>query len=334
MKVRLFTSITILCVVGVLTVQKSHAPVRTYVHAERSHLPKNSLSVGWVGDMVPSSDDAYNENAFAEVLPFTSEPDLMIGNLEGTFALPDRNSKCETLAENCHAFRGSESFALELRKAGFDFVSLVNNHSLDFGQEGLSDTEAVLDHYGIPYVSQNKPTASITIEGKSVGILGVSSTPPHIAITDYDYIAREISELKQKNDIVILIFHGGAEGADKTIVTGDNEFMGTENRGNVQEVARVAVEAGADLILGSGPHVLRKIEVQNNSLIAYSMGNFVGGMRLMTNGLLGVSGMLSLTLSDNELNSYSVIPIKLSKEGIPSFDATAQATSLLHMLGQ
>mgnify|MGYP002133579119 CR=1 FL=1 len=293
------------------------------------------FSIGWVGDMVPASDDAYNETVFSFVTPYTKTPTLMIGNLEGTFAREDRLSKCAYLSEKCHAFRGKASFAQSLKSAGFDFVSLINNHSYDYGDEGLLDTQKVLEEYGIPYISPTKPSVSIVVHEKKIGVLGVSSTPPISTITDYDFIKKEITKLKTENDIVILIFHGGAEGADKTKVLGEYEYLGTENRGNVVLVAQTAIDAGADIVLGSGPHVLRKVAYYKERPIIYSAGNFVGGNeRLNTKGILGVSGIFTITKGTAAPFTHSITPVVLSKEGVPSFDPEGAALQLVESLSK
>ncbi len=329
------------------------APVSTIAH---------TISVGWVGDMVPSSDIGYNLTALNAVTDSLEQPDLMMGNLEGTFAQADRTSKCLSLTSMCHAFQGDSSFADTLKAAGFDFVSLVNNHSYDFGDKGLADTEAELDRVGLAYIAPNKQSTSLTIKGVKIGIVGLSSSPSGSAtqgtINDYSYIANTVIQLKKDNDIVIVIFHGGAEGADKTKVPGTNEYMGSENRGNVQAVAYTAINAGADLVLGDGPHVLRKVEWYNNKPIAYSLGNFVGGKgRLSTpssnaeqpTSPLSLGGIFTATFNAPSLSPASTEALSgerphfaptatgftsviLSKDGIPSLDPTDQAKHLLDSL--
>lgn len=304
--------------------------------ADTSTIPlftsQSTISIGWVGDMVPASDPAYNQTALDNVSSALSTPNLMIGNLEGTFALPERSSKCSYLKTMCHAFRGDPIFADSLKASGFDVVSLVNNHSYDYGTEGLYDTQKELDRVGIPYITPEKPTISITVNGKKIGIVGLSSTEPTQTITDYEFIKNTVTSLKETNDIVIVIFHGGAEGSDKTIVPGTDEFMGTENRGNVELVAHTAIDYGADLVLGSGPHVLRKIEYYKGGVIAYSMGNFVGGNeRLVTKGTLALSGIFTAEIANKKItNSFQ--SVLLSKNGIPSSDLTDQAKQLINSL--
>lgn len=298
--------------------------------------PVKTLTVGWVGDMVPSSDLGYNITALNNVSSTLEVPNLMMGNLEGTFAHAGRVSKCTYISSMCHAFQGDPSFADTLKAAGFDFVSLINNHALDYGAAGLKDTETELNRVGLSYIAPDKPTTSIVVNGVRVGIMGLSSTQPTATITDYTYIAQTVQELKKDNDIVIVIFHGGAEGSDKTKVTGTEEYEGSEDRGNVQAVTYTAINAGADLVLGDGPHVLRKVQTYHTKPIAYSLGNFVGGKgRLMTpSGNLSLGGIFTATFENNLPKSTGFTSVILSKDGVPSLDPTNQAQQLLDSLSK
>lgn len=293
------------------------------------------LSIGWIGDMVPA-DSAFNETVFNGVKEKTQAPDIMIGNLEATFAHAGRRSKCTYIDGECYAFRGDSNFATSLRDAGFDVINLVNNHALDYGEEGLADTEAVLRSTGLPFISLSTPTLSIEKNGRKIGILGVSSTSPTHYILDYDYITNEIEKLKKENDIVILIFHGGSEGSAKTAVTGEYEFLGSENRGNVERVAHTAIDAGADIVLGSGPHVLRKTEYYKHGFIVYSAGNFVGGNeKLVTKGTLGISGIFNIFVSDKTPTlRHSIDSVLLTKEGVPYLDPTDQGKLMVEQLSR
>lgn len=295
--------------------------------------PVQTLTIGWTGDMVPASDPAYDLTVLNNVSDTLAAPNLMIGNLEGTFAHVSRTSKCSYLTSMCHAFDGDPSFADALKGAGFDFISLINNHSLDYGNQGLLDTEAELNRVGLPYIAANKPTASITINGVKVGIMGVSSMQPIASITNYAYIAQTVQLLKKSNDIVVVIFHGGAEGVVKTKVPGTEEYQGTEDRGNVQAVAYTAINAGADLVLGNGPHVLRKVEWYNTKPIAYSLGNFVGGNgSLTTTGNLGLGGIFTATFENSAPVSTNFTSVILAKDGTPSLDSIDKSKQLLSSL--
>lgn len=330
--------ILIICGIGVIIVSGilwAQAPSENITLLRQPAEDSSVITVGWVGDMVPSLDAQYNLSVFDSVTSYLQKPDLLIGNLEGTFAQEHRIDKCTYLLSLCHAFRGDASFAQALKINGFDFVSLVNNHSYDYGDDGLQDTQAVLDSVGIPYISPLQQTAQIIIKGKRIGILGLSSTEPTRTITDYAFITKTVSSLKEQNDFVIVIFHGGSEGSDKTKVPGNIEYMGNENRGDVQKVAHTAIDAGADLVLGSGPHVLRKVELYKTTYIAYSLGNFVGGRRLRTEGILGSSGIFTTSLQESKKNiSYTITSVRLSKEGVPNFDETNEGAQRVFELSQ
>lgn len=339
-RIVIIAGLTVATAYGVLVfeTQKFLTPTETFsaLIEESPEIKKgdNIFTIGWVGDMVPTNDILFNTTAFENVSAYTKSPTIMIGNLEGTFAQEDRVSKCTYMTNRCHAFRGDKSFAESLKIAGFDFINLVNNHSYDFGDEGLADTEQVLTEFDIPFISQTKPVAEFVKDGKKVGILGVSSTPPKNTITDYIFIEETIKMLKSRNDIVILIFHGGAEGSDKTIVTGNYEYVGTENRGNVEMVAKKSIDAGADIVLGSGPHVLRKVEYYKNRPIIYSAGNFFGGnQKLTTKGILGISAIFTVTKS-GEVFSHKITPIVLSEQGVPQYDQSEQSINLIEGLSQ
>ncbi len=332
-----FRALTFIIVLGLGTVVFSFAyelPAGTGTRTKESAHP-DDITVGFVGDMVPSLDPLYNTRAFTQVAGLLAQPDLMIGNLEGTFAPADSPSKCVYIKANCYAFRGDASFADSMKNAGIDFVSLVNNHSYDYGDKGLAATIIELERVGIPYVAPTKPVASIKVKGKRIGILGLSSTEPARAITDYDFITNNVAKLKATHDFVIVIFHGGSEGADKTAVPGTNEYMGTEDRGNVQLVAYTAIDAGADLVLGAGPHVLRKTEAYKEKPIAYSLGNFVGGNgALVTTGTLGVSGIYTGILSTKRTYAPLFTSVLLTADGIPAIDPLDQGLQLLKQLSQ
>lgn len=296
--------------------------------------------------MVPTNDVGYNITVLNNLSSTLSQQDVMIGNLEGVLTSSTTNSKCLYINNKCHAFAGDGSFADGLKSAGFDFISLINNHSLDYGMKGLRDTEAQLDRVGLSYIAPNKPATSITVKGIKIGIMGLSSgslpstSSGQATITDYTYIAQTVQMLKKDNDIVVVLFHGGAEGVNKTAVTGGEEYEGDEDRGNVQAVAYTAINAGADLVLGDGPHVLRKVEWYHNKPIAYSLGNFVGGKgRLSTTGNLGLGGIYAVTFQNSASNEEVPVEdnftsILLSKDGTPSLDPTDQAKQLLQSLSK
>jgi hypothetical protein len=123
-------------------------------------------------------------------------------------------------------------------------------------------------------------------------------------------------------EIVILSFHGGAEGSSRTHITRQTEMFYGENRGNVYEMARIAIDAGADVVLGHGPHVTRAIDCYKGRFITYSMGNFCTYRQFNLKGVSGMAPLFELTLrKDGSIKSGKVISIKQLGEGGPVIDS-------------
>src|SRR5439155_13312898 len=117
------------------------------------------------------------------------------------------------------------------------------------------------------------------------------------SLTDLEAAAALIEAADAEAAIVVVAIHAGAEGSDAGHVTGAEEIYLGEDRGNPEEFAHLAIDAGADLVLGSGPHVLRGIELYRDRLLAYSLGNFSGFHNFATEGVLGESVVLHVTLA-------------------------------------
>ena len=120
---------------------------------------------------------------------------------------------------------------------------------------------------------------------------------------------------------VVTMFHAGAEGADKTRVPGGREHAFGEDRGDSRHFARAAIDAGADLVVGSGPHVVRGLELYRGRLIAYSLGNLTGYRNFSTAGTSGLSGLLRVTLdADGTAATFEITSLRLDGVGIPHVD--------------
>ena len=139
-----------------------------------------------------------------------------------------------------------------------------------------------------------------------------------------------MQEAEQNADIVVVSFHAGKEGSDATVTRNQTEYFLSENRGNVVHFSRTVIDHGADLVLGHGPHVPRAIELYNNRLIAYSLGNFLGYRTLSTAGPLGISLILTANLdSDGTFVSGRIVPIALDRNGVPYLDDYFQSVILI-----
>ncbi len=144
---------------------------------------------------------------------------------------------------------------------------------------------------------------------------------------------KKVKTAAKQADIVVVTFHGGAEGADKQHVKpGTETFLG-ENRGNLIKFSHDVVDAGADLVVGHGPHVLRGMEWRKGRLIAYSLGNFAGHDSLNWDGVLGVSALLRVTLrGDGTWVQGKVVPVRTN--GVPKRDSKKAALKSIRSLSQ
>ncbi|MCA8908959.1 MAG: CapA family protein, partial [Rhodospirillaceae bacterium] len=223
-----------------------------------------------------------------------------------------------------------------LADAGFDGVTLANNHSGDFLEAGRAATRAALERAGIAYTGHDEPgvrTAVMTVNGIRVGLAGFSPNPGTLSINDLEEAARIVEELDRQADIVVVTFHGGAEGSGATHVPRQTEIFLGENRGNVYAFARRVIDAGADLVFGHGPHVPRALDVYRGRLIAYSLGNFWTYGRFNVSGLGGVGTVLEATLApDGQVVEARIIGTRQQGAGIPALDPSNEAARTIAQL--
>jgi hypothetical protein len=134
-------------------------------------------------------------------------------------------------------------------------------------------------------------------------------------------------------DVVVAFIHAGAEGAGQVHVPAGREHAFGEDRGDSRRFARVAIDAGADVVLGSGPHVVRGIQLYRGRLIAYSLGNLTGWRNFNTSGTSGLSGLLTADLErDGEVRRARVTSLRLDRVGVPHLDRGAAAERLMRRL--
>ncbi len=264
---------------------------------------------------------------FDGVAPWLLAADVAFLNLEGPFADGLPQTKCSSGSKSCYAFSTPTRYAQALVDAGVDWASLANNHSMDLGSAGMTSSMATLDALGIAHAGQTGDVAIIEREGIRIGLIAAHSGSCCLNVNRPQEIAAAVADLDRRVDIVVLSFHGGAEGAAHRHVPGKLEIGYGEKRGDVKAVARAAVDAGADLVLGHGPHVLRGMEVYKGRLVAYSLGNFVGYKQFGTQGGFGgTSLVLSAVLADNGvLVSAQLHPVALDGEGQPRPDPDGAA---------
>ena len=250
---------------------------------EVSPTPKGQpISVAAVGDIMlgstyqgrglPEKDGAEMISGLAPVI---SAADIAIGNLEGPMIDSGESTKCGPNAHLCYVFRVPTRYGKYLKDVGFDVMSLANNHAADFGAAGRESSMRVLDSLGILHSGGNlNDIAYLTVKGRKIAVLAFAFNPISYNLLDIENSRRVVADMARKVDIVIVVFHGGAEGAvAQHVPHGPETYLGAP-RGDLRAFTHAVVDAGAGLVIGSSPHVVRAMEVYKGHLIAYSLGNF------------------------------------------------------------
>ena len=239
---------------------------------------------------LPQNDGA---DIFADVKQLFIDADLAAGNLEGVICEGGTCTKNTGKANN-YAFRMPESYAALLTDAGFDYMNLANNHTNDFGTYGLVRTRQLLEEQGIAY--SGLPDCESTIverNGVRYGICSFGHNSYTLKHTDTATVTRIVTALRPQCDILIVSFHGGAEGAKQSHLPDGPELFLGENRGNLRAFAHHCVDLGADIVFGHGPHVTRAVECYKDRLIAYSLGNFCTTFGINLAGVCGYAPVLT-----------------------------------------
>lgn len=270
--------------------------------------------------------------------------DLVVGNLEGVFADTGISEKCirrrgNRIEErpNCYAFRTPTWLAPRLVDAGFTHVNLANNHSGDLGAAGRATTLETVRALGlVPYGLTGSIALDTLTRGDSistVALIGFATYPFAYNLLDLERSRAVVDSVQRLADVVIVTFHGGDEGKDALHVPEGPEFLGNEPRGELRRWARVVLDAGADAVIGHGPHVLRGIEFHDGKPIVYSLGNFATYRGFSVSGPLGITGVLSLELDgDGTFRAARFVPMHQAPRRGPAPDPAARAIELLQRL--
>lgn len=306
---------------------------------EEQKLP---ITVTAVGDIMmgsrhptPRMPPCEGRYLFSGVREHLGNSDIVFGNLEGPLTDECNPQKCRNGSTECFEFFTPSTYANHLKEAGFTVLGIANNHAYDCGIEGIENTIGALKASDLKFCGgQNIARFSIRETVVAVVCFSYNSSDHAYSINDPDFTEEIVSELKSENDIVIVSFHGGAEGKRATHIIHNEEFFLGENRGNVVKFARTAIDAGADMVIGHGPHVLRAIEIYNGKLIAYSLGNFLTYKMFNVRGISGISVILSVRLDPLTGNFLggNITPVKLTSSGIPRIDPEGKAFSVINNL--
>ncbi len=304
----------------------------------------HAISIIGVGDIMlganyPSSDylpPDEGKHLLSSVSPILRGADLTFGNLEGTILNSGGQAKQCGDPSKCYVFRTPEKYALQLKTTGFDLLSVANNHAGDFGDTGRKSTLAFLKQQGIQAAGQSiQPTAVFSKEGIKYGFAAFAPNMGTVDLRDVKKAQQIVRGLAQQSDIVIVSFHGGAEGAQHQHVTRKSEQFYGENRGNVYEFAHAVIDAGADLVFGHGPHVTRALELYKNRFIAYSLGNFCTYGRFNLKGANGIAPIIKVEIDkQGNFSSAEVTSTQQLGKGGTSLDPKNRAFETLRQLTQ
>ena len=316
------------------------APEPPPVVAPAEPAPLRTVSFAAVGDMMIGTDFPENHlpdddglGFLADVAPFLWPVDVAFGNLEGVLVDGGEPGKKCSNPKACYLFRSPTRYANHYRAAGFDVLSLANNHARDFGEEGRTETMLALQGAGIHHSGREGDFASFDVDGVRIAVLAYAVTRNSNMLLDYELSEQTVREYAESHDIVVVSFHGGAEGQDVTrLPFAEEEYYG-EPRGDVVKFARMVVDAGADLVIGHGPHVVRAMEVYNDRLIAYSLGNFATYYGISVAGIKGIAPILIATLDETGrfVGGEIISTIQIRPAG-PSIDPEQRALNMLRGL--
>lgn len=284
------------------------------------------------GAPLPPSD---GDSLFLDVRDILRAADITFGNLEGPLIDGGRSEKCADNEPNCYAFRTPVRYVRHLVDAGFDLLSIANNHALDFGEAGRTSTIRALDSAGIGW---SGPPGSIryhTAGTRRIALVAFSYDEDSNNLRDLDAARALLRRAVDSSDIVIVSFHGGAEGAKHQHVPYGEETAFGEKRGSLRLFTHAMVDAGADIVIGHGPHVVRGMEVYKDRLIAYSLGNFATWAMFNLNGPNGISCILEARLAlDGAFRGGRLHAVRQPKPGGAQRDSSKAVLPLLRELNR
>ena len=301
----------------------SASPAATLTTSAAASRPAGaSVTLTAVGDMIlgitPSlpPDPATYFEAVSPELKHGAQ--IVFGNLEGTLTTAT-TSKCGAApSADCFAFRNPPTYARYFKKAGFTVLNDANNHSHDFGAAGQAQTVRAIHAVGLAQTGLPGEITRVTANGVPVAFVAFAPYDYTASLLDLPAARALIRQAARMARIVVVYMHAGAEGSDADHVTGREETYLGEDRGNPEAFAHMAIDAGASLVIASGPHVLRGMQFYKGHLIAYSLGNFAGYHNFAIEGDLTMSAILRVRLSSSgRFEQGRLYPVLLAGAGRP-----------------
>ena len=288
------------------------------------------LGTDFPDDRLPPQDGA---GVLAGVTDVLSQVDVAFGNLEGTLLDGGEPFKVCKNPALCYLFRTPERYGAHLAAAGFDVLSLANNHARDFGEEGRTRTMEVLDALGIVHSGREGTVASWSVDTTRLAMIAFAPNPGSWPLLDTELAVAQVAALAADHHIVIVSFHGGAEGLDALNLPFARETYYGEDRGDVVAFSRAVIDAGADLVIGHGPHVPRAIELYKDRLVAYSLGNFATWQGISIAGIKGLAPIVTATLDgDGRFLDGRIVSARQSRPAGTRVDPSGEAGTLRRRL--
>lgn len=303
-------------------------------------LPVN-IKFLFVGDIMPGTNypnASYLPRScfklFEPAHELIKSADVAIANLEGVFASGGGKAKNCKDPKTCYVFGMPDEYAECIKETGFDILGVANNHVNDFGPEGMRNTARILEEKAFHFAGfSSHPYTILEYSKLKIGYCAFAPHTGTLNLKNYAYARELVSRLDSICDIVVVNFHGGAEGRDHQHVTREDEVFLGYNRGNVYRFAHEVIDAGADVVVGHGPHVVRAVEFYKGKLIAYSLGNFCTYARFNLSGPNAYAPALEVTLSDSgTFISSRIHSFYQSGEGGPVSDSLNRAANKIFEL--
>lgn len=320
---------------GLATLAAAAAPARE-PSSDDSVAP--AITIEWVGDIALSTQRGLPpgglNRALSPVRGLLHHAEITLGNLEGTLSSGGA-SKCGGIGSGtCFAFQAPPATASELRGAGFRLVNQANNHSLDYGPSGRAQTIAALRGAHVAHTGLPDEITVLRAGGTRVAFVGFAPYPYDADLLNIRAAQALVRRARRAAPYVVVIIHAGAEGADALHTPHGSEYYLGEDRGDARAFAHAVIDAGASIVVGSGPHVIRGVQRYHGRLIAYSLGDFVGYHTLADAGVLSESAILRVELGPGgRVLAGRWIPIRLV-EGLPRPDHSGASARLVAQLSR
>lgn len=271
---------------------------------------------------------------FLHAKPWLSRVDLAVGNLEGPICDTTCNSTHKS-RQNPYIFRCPPEYAGLLKDAGYDFLSLANNHIRDFGREGIDHTARVLDSLGIAHAGDcfHRSFCVVVRGGVRFGCCAFGHNALTYKHTDSATVKKVLAKVRPLCDVLVVSFHGGAEGKQAKRLPYGKEVYFRENRGDLRNFAHLCIRNGADVVFGHGPHIPRCVEIYQNRFIAYSLGNFCTPFGVNVLGECGAAPLILVRVTKGGVFVSGQIYSYRQTHGVgPRYDGKRGCTRLIQAL--